>query len=70
MCTLLKLIEPYVTVLCFLMQFYVAADAMVATGGSLYIAVGCACVIVVVITVGAFIVYMRTMKARRTDVIQ
>lgn len=49
---------------------YVAADAMVATGGSLYVAVGCAVTIVVAIGIGALIVYMKTMKARRTDVIQ
>lgn len=52
------------------MHFYVAADAMVATGGSLYVAVGCAVTIVVAIGIGALIIYMRTMKARRTDVIQ
>lgn len=50
--------------------FFVTADAMVATGGSLYIGVGCASAVVFVIAVGAVIVYMRTMKARRTDVIQ
>lgn len=44
-------------------------DAMVATGGSLYVAVGCAVTIVVAIGIGALIVYMKTMKARRTDVI-
>ncbi|XP_054724955.1 tyrosine-protein kinase RYK-like isoform X2 [Uloborus diversus] len=44
-------------------------DAMVATGSSLYIGVGCACAVVVLITIGAVTMYLRTMKARRTDVI-
>ncbi|CAL1279579.1 unnamed protein product [Larinioides sclopetarius] len=45
------------------------ADAMVATSNSFYIGVGCACAVVVIIAIIAVVFYLKTMKARRTDVI-
>ncbi|KAG8201893.1 hypothetical protein JTE90_027372 [Oedothorax gibbosus] len=46
-------------------------DAMiVGAGNPFYIGVGCACAAVVLLAIFAVIFYLRTIKARRTDVIQ
>lgn len=47
--------------------FMVDASAMIATNNSFYIGVGCACGLIVIITVIAVTFYLHTQKARRTD---